>query len=352
MNRLRLAAALVIASTLPLSAALAQELPKPAYPAHYVRPEDRNAALAYWAAIQAMGPELPTKVREIDWEALGATIDPAQMPPAYKAVIELNLTDAVAEQFVRAARMRKVNWEIAYDEGLSALLPHLGSMRAGARFMRFAARQAMVDGRPDLAVERLTAMLGMARHAGGDPILISGLVGQAIASTAAAEARALASTGRFTPAQRDQLVAAFRALQNDPISMKAAVEGERDIFLSWVGQTYSPAGGGRALAERIAPVTTNDPAKAAALANLSSADFLRDLARARTAFDEILAAWDKPDAQQAIEAVENRATKGEFGVIATVLLPSVSRARGAADRFRNELSSTIEALEKAPTAGR
>ena len=318
--------------------------------AFYTPPSERNAALAYYKSFALMSRDARGKSGNVDWDAVGDNVDGAKMPESFKDAASV-INQAFLYQVMEATDMTVCRWESRYEDGIEMLLPYLGEMRANARTMRVAARQAMVEGRPSVAVDRLISMHGMARHAASDPILICSLVGIAISDLTNTETRSIAASGQLTASARDRLVAHLEALLNEPDLMNthAALKGERDIMLSWVERTFFKDGGPTEFANLMAEMESEGAQniKVLSIKALSLEDF-KDAVRQTGQFhDDMLAAWDTPDAQERMAKLETAVTSGEYGPVAAILAPSLTKARASATKHRENIKETIEALSSA-----
>lgn len=318
--------------------------------AFYTPPSERNAALAYYKSFALMSRDARGKSGNVDWDAVGDNVDGAKMPESFKDAASV-INQAFLDQVMEATDMTVCRWESRYEDGIEMLLPYLGEMRANARTMRVAARQAMVEGRPSVAVDRLISMHGMARHAASDPILICSLVGIAISDLTNTETRSIAASGQLTASARDRLVAHLEALLNEPDLMNthAALKGERDIMLSWVERTFFKDGGPTEFANLMAEMESEGAQniKVLSIKALSLEDF-KDAVRQTGQFhDDMLAAWDTPDAQERMAKLETAVTSGEYGPVAAILAPSLTKARASATKHRENIKETIEALSSA-----
>lgn len=312
-------------------------------PAWATKIEDRNAALGYWIAIATQPKELIEAVAEIDWDAVGNEIDPAKLPPAFaKAAAVLDNGRWDTTEVLIASRMKRCDFESRWENGVETLLPHLGFMRRTARAMRVDARWALAHDKPVKAVEDVSAMFRMAAHVTNDRILISSLVGAAISATSRQEVEAMIASGKLTPEMRASLAAAITALRtSDPFLGKAAVQGERDIFMGWMVKAMKS---GPAMRRQILSVAgTDDEKTVQGLLALKDAELDADVANGDSMYNEILAAWNTPDAQARMEKIEQRVKTGEAGMLGKVMLPSFKKANNS---IRLEVSKLDELAAK------
>ena len=123
------------------------------------------------------------------------------------------------------------------------LLPEMTSLRRAARLLSLAARRAAVDGSAAEAMADVVRLRRLARHAAGEPLLISGLVGMAIDATADETLVAILPTLR--PSDLPLLDA--EGLLGDPFDVTRWLLGEQAFGLSMfatlgTGSGPDPAG--------------------------------------------------------------------------------------------------------------
>jgi hypothetical protein len=139
-----------------------------------------NAAVAYPRATRMI---LQNKEWDQHAEQCGEWLGaPLEQLPVDEVTAVVEAHRGALDQLMKATRFERCDWEIPVrTEGVSAMLPHLSEMRAGARLLALDLRLCIREGRFDDATERLRAGLTMARHVGDGTLLIEGLVGVAIA---------------------------------------------------------------------------------------------------------------------------------------------------------------------------
>lgn len=314
-------------------------------PSSFVKPEDRNAALRYWQVLGPLGRNLDEKIRGVDWDSVGNAVGADKMPESFTAIFSDDHDGALARnaaaELVSISRMRVCNFEVNYEDGPNALLPHLGRMRIGARLLRVYARDAANQGMPEQAGERVAAIVRMGEHSSREPILICSLVGVAIVMTGLEEAQSLHRAGVLNGAARREITAAIEGLDDkDPAGIRRAIEGERDIFLPWIERLAADPEG---LKQIGGLVSTDDEHKAEIDALLAKGRdaVLADVRRAREPYDLMLAAWGGPDAASVRTDVERRVEAGEFGVLARSLTPAFGRMIDSDRKLREQIAQTL-----------
>lgn len=312
-----------------------------------------NAALRYWLAFGLFSQDALDKAATIDWTPIAKELNPAKMPKEFKDVAAADCELGV-ETLLWASGAERCDFELHYDAGIHALLPHLAKMRASARLLRVDARKHLLAGDADGAVERVVAMERMAAHLTSDRVVISSLVGYAIASIGLAETETILASGKMTEAGRTSLLAALQALDTkDPIGMRGALAFEKATTSAWVRRTFTGPQAGRDLAELLGAGAQDesDVLHSAAIAGLDEAGLNADLERYGAVWDEMLAAWDGPDAKARLTALGDRISAGDYGLLAGILSPAAEKARASADKFQAALKATIQKVEAASAPG-
>jgi hypothetical protein len=343
--RLRTAVSIVLISA---GMALAQEPP-------------RNAALDYWragavAANAAKGRDgtKETAVSTLNWDAIGANLDPAKMPPQFEAARKEVSEDAVRE-FMRGAAAPACDFQTHAEDGWKMLLPELAIVRDLSRMVRVDARAKLMDGDAHAAAERVEAMYSSAGHVARENVLISSLVAVAISRAANNEVKALAGA-KLTDADRERLLSAIAALRNnDGLHIRAALDSERRLTTIWIRKEFAGEGGpARFVKELIASNSAegqqdkDEQARAVAIAAMSAQEFSDALAKVDVFYGRVLAAWAAPDPKQALAPIERALVNGEYGPVARALAPSLGKALDAQIRAHAELDAAAEALKKQP----
>ncbi|MEM7393303.1 MAG: hypothetical protein AAF492_13245, partial [Verrucomicrobiota bacterium] len=127
-----------------------------------------NAALSYWQAF-ALLPDMNDDVRQElrDWATLELNDD------VRKGVAGANMALDFA---AKGARIEHCDWNVDWNAGFVALLPHLSKARLMSYVIGLKARTLLAVGDGDGAVDQLLNGLALARHTGTDRIFVSLLV--------------------------------------------------------------------------------------------------------------------------------------------------------------------------------
>ncbi len=133
----------------------------------------------------------------------------------------------------RGAKMEHVAWGVPWEEGPHAILPHISKARELARFAAFRARASFEDGKDQDAVNDLLAAITMGRHVAqeGVIVLIPLLVDYAIEATSI---HVLAEYAPEMDAKTRQDLKRRLAELPPSRSLRDAVQGEKDVFLTWL----------------------------------------------------------------------------------------------------------------------
>lgn len=153
-----------------------------------------NAAILYY---RAFSPEWQSYRREPGFDE---NIDKwLKMPLKELSQKELQwlLNAGMLRELDEAARREHCDWQLTPQlrrEGVSMLMPDLQGFRQLARLLALRARLEMAEGHFDKAVYTLQTGFTLARHVGEQPLLISALVGMAMAQVMAEQVETLSQT--------------------------------------------------------------------------------------------------------------------------------------------------------------
>lgn len=311
-----------------------------------------NAALVYSRVWMVISPDLlgragSTSERTVEWRADEKTSQ------------DLASHQIHIESLVRAASIEHADWGIEYSQGIQALLPHLGKMRQTARLLGADARRLIDLGQNSAATSRVVAMLSMPRHCSSDGVLISSLVGGAIATLGAEEAEVLLASNKLNATDRQQLINAIDRLLNDAdtFGVSKALRGERQMFLRRLRTQTQGRGtqGGKAVVEILTPLVNVGEQSAALeqVGRLNEVGLKSEFDKAEKFYDEIEKAWSTPaNRGEAIADLEKRID--DFGPITKLITPTLSKidpnvqkALDALKAVRAKLTEANSAAEKA-----
>lgn len=298
---------------------------------------DRNAALDYWRLVNTTSyvDDLPARAGEVykllhpDPEGEAEAIEaPASLLPGGQLAAELAEIADFMDDLERASREVHCDFQVRYEDGYAALLPHLGHMRNFARLLVADARRLALAGDTRGAADRLATMFRMARHITGDRILISSLVSAAITDMAIEEAYWLFDRTQDAPEIRQVLGQALeRFPADDPHNVELALRTERDLVASLARQFRGPSAG-RDFASMFGMVTGNTEGDAveAALRGLNGEQFKSQVDKAVDAFDLVFEAWNADDPLAELRILGEHFSSGDFGSVAVVVVPAFGHA--------------------------
>jgi hypothetical protein len=170
-------------------------------------------------------------------------------------------------------------------------------------------------------------------------------VSVAITSLAAEEAAVLLDSGTLTPFDAALLRDAIAAVNTGGFRAKDALTMERDLFLHWFKLAMNKGDDAAlAAATMLAPPEDKDLARRVRALQGEALD--RELARAREAYDEVLAAWGTPDTQAKLAVIGERLHKGDFGVIARISMPAFAKAWTSVEKVTKTLKDLDQRLSE------
>jgi len=338
-----------------------------------------NAAVDYWRGAYMLQQQSNLDaIRNLDWSKVGSDMDPERLPEEFKTAAAAIQKEPI-EALMRGARTPRCDFQIEMEKGPFALMPHLGAMRTAVRVLRVDARRLAVAGDSQGSAQRLVTALGMADHLRRDPILISNLVAASIVQMVIPEVEAQLDAEVLDDEARRTLADAFRRFEGeDPFGLKASMlRGERDLFLSWIRREFHGPSAGRDLVEAgivamtvggAAPApadagnkpgtqtTSQPPAPPPQPAPNRAEEAIQTIALMNEAqlrasvdllwpyYDQVVAAWEDPNASARLRNLEQKAASGDFGPLAQVFAPAVGNARGADMRVRADVARILERL--------
>jgi hypothetical protein len=341
-----------------------------------------NAAVDFWAGAYQLQRGDIKSIRDLDWSKVGGEMDSAKLPQEFNDAAAA-LSDDTVGMLIRASRQPHCDFQIQFDKGPFALLPHLGAMRDAMRALRVDARKHIADGDAAGAVERLVAGMHLARDVMQDRILISSLVGVAMINQSIQEAQAELDAGKLDDKSRQALTDAFSMFTGeDPFFIRAAVQhGERDLFVLWIKREFHGATAGKDLvATRILDISTgavaeSAPAQAPAPGSAKPApapkpapsppppahrpdELERLIAGMNEAqlgalvdllvpfYDQAASVWNDPDADQKLKGLSAKADSGGFGPLGSIFAPALTRCHDSDFKARAQVRHIIEQLSK------
>jgi len=201
-----------------------------------------NAAPLYQRAFEALAADKTIR-EEHSPAADPLTADPAS--PEVAAILARH--SAALDLLRRAADKPGCRFDRDWSRpSIGMLLPEVQEVRWAARLLALAARKAAADGDATVALADIVRIHRLGLHAAGEPILVSGLVGQAIDNLALTTLAAVLP--RLEKADLPRLDGEpFRDFVETPIRYQRAFLGEEAFGLATLGDLADGADGVTAL---------------------------------------------------------------------------------------------------------
>lgn len=264
---------------------------------------------------------------------------------------------AVVESLLSAVEITECDWGLDYEAGFEMLLPELGQMRSTARILVYDSIRLLDDAdalknetNQQKAARRLTGLWRMPAHIANDRVLISSLVGIAIAALGEDRATELMQDQKLSVSSAQSILNAVREFSNrgdDPFGTRGSVLGEKEIFLGWVRREYSTgADAGERLLAKLAGEEIN-PTLKTRIASMNGEQIAAEMDRLEPYYDLALEAWNKPnpEGKAALEKLGQSVSDGEYGALGTVLLPSFTKVYASHSKGMRELKTFKKTLE-------
>lgn len=302
-----------------------------------------NAALLYYQAtflLLSSKHELTAKNVEFTTPE-GASADWTPTPAQIDA---LNARQEAVALLVRASQIERCDWGYEFGLGWALLLPQMGEMRGAARLLNTDIRRLVAQNAPSGEIApRAAALVRMGPHTASQPTLIGSLVGAAIVSLGADTIEFVLRRGSLDAAGREEVLAAVRGVNNaDPLGFREALRNEQRLGVASVkALTTDPSS---PLARGLRTTMESDAGNAARVGE-GLKDIERELRMLTRAYDDLLAAWDAPDAEVRLRDVGAKTEAGGYGNFARVLMPALDKMRQVSVKTRDRLAALQKALE-------
>lgn len=302
--------------------------------AHAV-PASDNAALRYWRAWWLIGDETLNQISHSEYGVYapdrkqgpeqGSSLTTAELLAGHASAIQL---------LIEAASMPRCDFGIDYHKGVDALLPNLAPMRRSVQLLALDAERLMSEGDVDAAVTRMVAAIQISQHAAVDRTLINSLVSMACFSLSSelinAHKKLLDENHRRMIAH-----ALTRFSPDDPFHAIGAIRSEAEFFGGWMlRRVDSEWSTFESFAFDIANLVdfTEDEAAASAMeiSNSKELGSFQDELRAeiqkyQTWMHLVAEAWTHQHPKEALDALEAQLMAGNFGHLAQLMAPSLTK---------------------------
>lgn len=307
--------------------------------------QDRhNASTWYRRAFQAY--EIIT---ESERELIEDYARHPERPPSPDVRRVLRKASEVFRYMRRGSDQEFSDYDLDYNQGFELILPHLSQLRSIAKLMQADALVRLHDGDTLGAADRLASVYRISGHTGGDRILISSLVGNAIFRGADSTVQLALDRAVFGPAESAKLLRAVNGFdESDPFNHLEAVMGEQEIAVDWLQRKFGDEAERLRMAES-EEWLTNDEADALRLGAMTDEEFALSLDQYDRAMDKVVEAFameDQEAARAALKQMEQAATDGELGFLAQLLMPALSRVLDNKIESKEMIDDRVDVLSK------
>lgn len=248
---------------------------------------------------------------------------------------------------LRASELGGADWDIEYEDGYNALLPHLGKMRMSAKVIAADALRCADAGDGAGAARRAAALYRMADHLSGDRVLISSLVAIAMDSMANSLSEQLVRRGVLDKAGADEILTAIRGTSNggDRFGMREAIVGEWRLISEHLVANAKGPNAGRSMLEGIGMEIDSPPSRA--VASMGREELMAELGGFALYHSDVLQAWDARD-EARLGEIDRLSADGErYGALTQLLGATFVRTLVSQRRFDEELAGLVARLEEA-----
>jgi hypothetical protein len=291
-----------------------------------------NAATAYYKAWLITEPDLESLL-----VTGGETLDLRE-----GAMEKLQAAQGSIHLILRAAEIGEVDWDVSYEDGPGAVLPHLGKMRSSAKILVADALRCLEQGDLEGAAQRTAAVYQMAEHVTQGEVLICSLVGMAIGNLGNELTLQLIEANAFDESRANVVLQAIQYRDGDDrYALREAIIGEWRIMSEHIVRR-SVSMNGKELVESVSLDASTGPAKE--VATMSRDELLRSLGGFAAYHGDLLLAWDSGDAE-AVQDLDARMERREYGALTQLLGASVSRAYMSDQRSKREVADVIGRLK-------
>ncbi len=293
-----------------------------------------NAALAYYRAWAGMDQGTQS-VLQIEGDGVELADGGSEL---------LAKSGGTIEALLDASLMGTADWDIAYEDGPFASLPHLGKMRTASKILAADALRCAQDGQQADAAVRVAALYRMSGQVSGDRVLISSLVGMAIDNLANNLTTQLIDEHQLDApgAKLVHTTIQERGIE-DRFAMRDAIVGEWRMISEYILAHLPEIDPGTWVVEQMNVATDAPPSKM--IASMNRSQILLDLGGFSAYYGDVISAWDADDGD-ALEAAESKVQSGEYGPLTELLGATMTRAFASHQEFIDQTQSVLELLEQ------
>lgn len=250
----------------------------------------------------------------------------------------------VLDSFAAASRIPRCDFGIQYQNGWAAVLPHLGKLRSVARALHADAIRHLEAGDADKATDRLESIYRMSGQVLEDRLLISSLVGIAIANLAHKTTSEMIESGALTEGGRDLLIEAIEGFgDDDPFLIRDCIKMEGAISVGWVARSFPEGQAGTRLAQWQI-IDAENRALIRRLDAMNGNELRAEAERMLDYYRAVLQAWDEDDAAVTIDALGTVVNVGGYGELAKGFAAAFGKVLENDLRARADLHQTLDLL--------
>lgn len=287
--------------------------------------DDRfNAALAYRKAFDLLAG-IPDLSELTDTVYAQMESDPSRAVYQGTAVRRLLEVSSEAIELARlGANLKYAEFGTDRAQGFNMLMPHISTMRNLSRLMTIQSRAMRANGHSEESADVVADLLRMSRHAASDDVLIGSLVGVSCATLAFESIEDAVARGELDPMSAQRLLSGLDADTEDQFSFANAIESEYGLLIDSITEMEDP---GFELGELLGSVSNNEDSLM--LMDFEREELLEMIDQMGPAYTMAAEAFREPDPAKArllIDQLETELGDGTYGAVATIFMPSLSRA--------------------------
>ncbi len=203
-------------------------------------PEAENAATHY-ARAHAMAAVDGGLLTEDEWIVLSDLASgrapmrgSSQWVDRARAV--LAKAQPILDAAAQGAAIPECDWGLDRSQGFALGLPHLSPQRSLARLLSAKSAIALADGDVDGVIQSAKMQLALSQHSAQDGVIVSSLVGAAVASMTASRAQDLLATGIVNQEDAAMIASMLKgAAEGDAFNLGGAMHGEGEMLAASMG---------------------------------------------------------------------------------------------------------------------